>query len=60
MLFSSLHMLVADVIFSWLAMNVTVVRRVRTCVENIVRGEEEVYGTEKKSLGSATIVALYS
>jgi hypothetical protein len=25
-----------------------------------LESEEEVYGTEKKSLGSATIVALYS
>jgi hypothetical protein len=53
-------MLVADVRFSWLAMNTTVVKRVRSCVENVVRSEEEVYGTEKKSLGSATIVALNS
>lgn len=60
MLFSFLHMLVAVVRFSWLAMNTTVVKRVRSCVENVFRGEEEVYGTEKKSLGSATIVALYS
>jgi hypothetical protein len=60
MFFSYLSMLVVDVRFSWLAMSATVVKSVRSCVENVVRSEEEVYGTEKKSLSSATIVALYS
>jgi hypothetical protein len=41
-------------------MKATVVKSVRSCVENVLRGEEEVYGTEKKSIGSATTVALYS
>jgi hypothetical protein len=36
-LFCPLHMLVAEVSFSWPAMSATVVRRVRTCVENVVR-----------------------
>lgn len=35
-LFCSLPMLVVEARFSWLAMSATVVRRVRTCVENVV------------------------
>ena len=60
-LYCSLHMLVAEARFEWPAMSATVVRRVRTCVENIVRGlgREGVYVRQKKNFGRATIAAVH-